>query len=280
MLDIFKFVTGYPSHSTQIRLQRIHEVLAAACNRKDSSESEIERYLPDLSVSQPLSVNPEDLYSPIKPRSDSLLGQTAQQIRKRARETVIQGNKTEYFSTISTNEHSHRAVKPISATPPVTCAHEAQSSANSFPFRGGNSLEMVAEDDESDCTCDSILESSQISSCITNFNSNKDLIKTVVRHNINSESKQVMGYDTIAYETDADLTLGKGIEDNVKAIEGALRRFTELDRMFSTATVELEQRVFIKTAQTEVKDRKGAVIRILIAEFIESLPWKVINICY
>jgi hypothetical protein len=67
MLDFFRCASGYPTYSTQARLFDLKASIACSPSVQPQSKSFNEKVLPEV-------------YSPIKPRTDSLMGQTPHEV--------------------------------------------------------------------------------------------------------------------------------------------------------------------------------------------------------
>lgn len=229
------------------------------------------------------------MYSPIKPRSDSLLGQTPQQIRRRARDTILQtdisfkGHDT--LAPMNTKnlgmiDRSCKIGSPIS---------EAASTLSKPTQHSMDNLETVLEDPEDSGSEDSdgfdrkVLEEADTNPSLRDgpsvFGSHVSL-KAVSKYSVLPIIKQhavrVQAFGDVVSGLSDPCVQGETVPDNdSKAIEGALRRFTEMGKMFATSPAALERKAFISAHKQKNAGKKEIVTRMLVVEFLDSLPWKV-----
>lgn len=273
LLDIFRFVSGYPSYSTQLRLRRLQGMVSTTnVNQRESDHSDA------TIVRQSTAVCPEDMYSPVKPRSDSLLGQTSQQIRRRARDTILQINSPNSCINSPPVGKSNLENEISECADSSGGTHRGEWSSVSRLAGSIDRMETVEENSE-DSSVQSVEDVMQPFPEGTSEFSSFLSVKTVAKHSIlpvvKRQSGRVQTFADIATDISDPCVKGKVPPNDSEAIEGALRRFTEMGAMFASSAAAMDMQASLSVRNKKESDRKSAVLLLLINEFLGSLPWKV-----
>jgi hypothetical protein len=297
LLDLYRFVSGYPSYSTQLRLRRIQEMLNVNTQADQPIQPESASSAGNAGdAADSLSAAPEDMYSPVKPRSDSLLGQTPLQIRARARETIRQTNSVGQSKFVPvfnpTLSHQDTARSP-NCSSELAQPHKNKLALAKLSINNLGAFEEHAGDEDSDDE-DSFTDGPDEPDEDHSQSSKSEVapigmvgsgmsLKDVSKHVMMPVVKQMSGKcqtfgDVVIDVMDQDIKTNVVKKNDSQAIEGALRRFTEMGQMFADSATAVARHASIAAHNKAETERKNIVVRILVAEFLDSLPWKVCTV--